>query len=140
MFFNIIRLKKFANFTGNLEPSLTKLLVLTNTTLLKRDSDTSFFLWILSIIQERLFCRGSMNGFSETPARLFKNTPSFTEHLQWLILTFLGFQPATLLKMRLRHRRFSVNFLWTSSDRTPPDESFLCLSANFENLFRWPLF
>ena len=76
---------------------------------------------------------------SETQARLFKNTPSFTEYLQWLILTFLGFQPATLLKKRLRHRRFSVNFakiLRTSSDRTPPDDCFLCLSVNFEKLFR----
>ena len=34
----------------------------------------------------------------ETPACLFKNTPSFREHLQWLVLAFLAFQPATLLK------------------------------------------
>ena len=63
---------------------------------------------------------------SETPARLFKNTPAFTEHPQWLILTFLGFQSATLLKKRLRHRCFSVNFanfLRTSFDRTPSDDA-----------------
>ena len=120
-----------------LEPPLTKLLVLTTVNLLKRYSNTSFF--PVNFIQEHLFCRGSMNSCSETPARLFKNTSSFTEHLQWLILTFLGFQPATLLKKRLRHRRFSVNFakfLRASSERTPPDECFLCLSVNFEKLFR----
>ena len=93
----------------------------------------------VNFFQEHLFCKGSMNGCSETLARLFKNTPSITEHLQCLILTFLGFQPATLLKKRLRHRRFSVNFakiLRTSSDRTPPDDCFLCSSVNFEKLFR----
>ena len=88
-----------------LEPSLTKLLVLTTATLLKRVQHKFF---LVNFIQEHLFCRGSMNGCSETPARLFKNTPSFTEHLQWLILTFLGFQPATLLK-----RDSSIDvFLW----------------------------
>ena len=34
----------------------------------------------------------------------------FTEHLQWLILTVPGFQPATLLKKRLWQRSFTVNF------------------------------
>ena len=124
-----------------LEPPLTKLLVLTTVNLLKRYSNTSFF--PVNFIQEHLFCRGSMNSCSETPARLFKNTSSFTEHLQWLILTFLGFQPATLLKKRLWHKRFSVNFakvLRTSSERTPLDDCFLYLSVNFEKLFRWPLF
>ena len=120
-----------------LEPSLTNLLVLTTATLLKKRLQLKFF--PVNFIQEHLLCRGSMNGCSETPARLFKNTPSFTEHLQWLILTFLGFQLATLLKKRLRHRRFSMNFakfLRTSSDRTPPDECFLCLSVNLEKLFK----
>ena len=53
------------------------------------------------------------------------------------------FPACNFTKKRLRHRRFSVNFakfLRTSSDRTPPDECFLCLSVNFEKLFRWPLF
>ena len=40
----------------------------------------------------------------------FLRTPSFIEHLQWLLLTDLGFQPATLLQKRLRQRFFSVNF------------------------------
>ena len=45
-------------------------------TLLKRDSNRSFFQWILSIIQEHLFCRGSMNGwFWNTD--LFKKTSFF---------------------------------------------------------------
>ena len=30
---------------------------------LKRDSNTGIFLWILWIIQEHLFCRGSTNGW-----------------------------------------------------------------------------
>ena len=82
-----------------------------------------------------------MNGWFWNTSRLFKNTPSFTEDLQWLILTFLGFQPVTLWKKRLRHRCFSVNFaklLRASSDRTPRDDCFLCLSVNFEKFFRSP--
>ena len=52
----------------------------------------------------------------------FLRTPLFTEHLQWLLLTVSGFQPATLLKKRLQQKRFSVSFakfLRTSFDRTP---------------------
>ena len=58
---------------------------------------------------------------SETPAT-FLRKPFFTEHLQWLLLIFLCFQPATLLKKRLQHRFFSVNFakfLRLSFGRTP---------------------
>ena len=48
----------------------------------------------------------------------FLRTPCFTEHLQWLLLTVWGLQPATLLKMFikdikdvwLRQRWFLVNF------------------------------
>ena len=61
--------------------------------------------------------------------RLFKNT-FFTEHLQWLLLTVSGFQPAALFKKGLQQRLFSVNFakfLRTSFYRTPPDDCFLCL-------------
>ena len=32
-----------------------------------------------------------------------------------------------------------VKLLRTSFDRTPPDDSFLCLSANFEKFFTTPL-
>ena len=60
---------------------------------------------------------------SETPA-VFLRTPFFTEHLQWLLLTVLGFQHATLLKKRLRHRCLSVNFV-KMFDRIPPDDCFL---------------
>ena len=68
--------------------------------------------------------------------------PCFTEHLQWLLLTVSGFQPATLLKKRLRQRCFSVNFakfFRISFDRTPPDDCFLSLSVNFERFFITPL-
>ena len=43
--------------------------------------------------------------------------PCFTEHLQWLLLKVSVFQPATLLKKRLRNICFAVNlakFLRTS--------------------------
>ena len=51
-----------------------KVTVLRTATLLKRDSNTGFFLWILRIIQEQLFCRGSMNGWFWNTSCLFKNT------------------------------------------------------------------
>ena len=60
----------------------------------------------------------------------FIRTLFFTEHLQWLLLTVSGFQPAALFKKGLQQRRFSVNFakfLITSFDRTAPDDCFLCL-------------
>ena len=37
-------------------------------------------------------------------------TPSFTENLQWLLLTVSDLQSATSLKKRLRQRCFSANF------------------------------
>ena len=41
----------------------------------------------------------------------FLRTPCFTEyHLPWLLLKVSSFQPATLLKKRLRQRCFFVNF------------------------------
>ena len=55
--------------TPVLEPSLIKFQVLCTASLLKRDSNTSFFLWILTVIQEHLW-----TADSETLARLFKNT------------------------------------------------------------------
>ena len=56
------------------ESSLTKLQALRTVTLLKRDSNTGFLLWILWIIQEHLFCRWLWRAGTETPVRLFKNT------------------------------------------------------------------
>ena len=123
------------------ESSLMKSQILRTATLLKRDSNTDFFLWNLWIIQEHLFCRGSMNGWFWNTRLLFKNT-FFTEHVHWLLLAVSGFQPTTSFKMRLEQRCLSVNFakfLRTSSDRTPPDDCFLWLSVNFEKLFRLPL-
>ena len=98
--------------------------------LLKRDSNTGFLLWILWIIQKHLFCAEDIwTVCSETPVLLYKNT-FFTEHLQWLLLTVSGFQPASLFKKGLQQRRFSVNFakfLIKSFDRTAPNDCFLCL-------------
>ena len=61
----------------------------------------------------------------ETPAQvisceiyeMFKSALFYRVHLQWLFFKVSGFQPATLLKKRLRQRSFSVNsakFLKTS--------------------------
>ena len=114
--------------------SLIKLQVL-RISILKRDSNTGFFLWILWIIQEHLFCIESMNGwFLNTSASFWKTL---------LLQTGSGFEPATLLKMRLRQSFLSVTFakfLRTSLDRTSPNDCFLCLTANFEKFFRSPPF
>ena len=100
------------------EFSLIKLQALRTATLLKRDYNRFFSCIIL---------------------QKFLRTPYFTEHLQWLLLTILGFQPAALLKKWLRETCFSVNFanfLKTSFDRTPPDDCFPYLSVSFEKFFR----
>ena len=137
MFFKIIVLKKFCEFHRKIpvsEPCVLRTCVLRTATLLIRDSNSGFFLWISGIIQEHLFYRDLWTAGSETPAA-FLRAPCFTEHLQWLLLTFLGFQPASLLKKRRRHRCFSVNFaefLRSSFDRTHLDDCFWCLSVNFE--------
>ena len=55
--------------------SLIKLHTLWTATLLKRDSNTGYLLWILWIIQKHLFCVEDLwTAGSETPVRLFKNT------------------------------------------------------------------
>ena len=69
----------------------------------------------------------------------FLRATFLTKHLQWLVLTVSGFQPATLLNKRLQQRRFSVNFakfLSTFFDKTPSDGCFLCLPMNFEKFSR----
>ena len=111
-------------------------------TLLKRDFNTGFVLWILWIIQKHLFCVEDLwTTGSQTPVCASLRTPLFTEHLQRLLLTVTGFQPATLLKKRLQQRRFSVNFakfIGTSFDWTPLGDCFLCLSVNLEKFLRSP--
>ena len=77
MFFKIILFKvcKFLSKAPVLESSLIKLQALKTKTLLKRDSNTGFLLWILWIIQKHLFCVEVLwTAGSETPVRLFKNT------------------------------------------------------------------
>ena len=93
-------------------------------TLIKRDFDTGFFLLIfMNYSETSILFWGSITADSETPVCAFLRKPLFTEHLQWLLLTVSGFQPAILLKKRLQQRRFSVNFvkiLRQSINRTPP--------------------
>ena len=60
---------------------------------------------------KQLFLNNSQNSQGNTFVGVtFLRTPCFTEHLQWLLLKVSGFQPATLLKNRLRQKCFSVNF------------------------------
>ena len=111
MFFKIVAFKNSANFTGN---HLSRSLFQDSTAILKRDLTQLFYCKICE----------------------FLRTSFITEHLQWLLLTVLGFQPATLLKKRFRPIPFCVNFLRTSFDRTPQNNCFLYLSVNFEKFFR----
>ena len=101
-----------------------------NCNFIKKDSNTSFLLWILWIIQKHLFCVEDLwTADSETPVRLFKNT-FFYRSCPVAASDSSAFQPAALLKKRPQKRRFSVNFakaLRTSSDRTLPNDCFLCL-------------
>ena len=83
-------------------------------------------------IQHRLF-----------PVKFAKclRTLCFRDHLQRLLLTVSGFQPATLFKKRLRQRCISMNFVkfWRKSfDRLSLGDHFLCLAVNFEKSFRTP--
>ena len=110
--------RNFAKFTG-LRPATL--------------SGTGVSLWILRSFSEHLSYRIALSDCF---------WPYFTDHLQWLLLTVSGFQPATLSKKRFRQRCFSVNFakfLRTSFDRTPPDDCFSSLSVNFQKFFGTPL-
>ena len=108
--------------------------------LLKRDSNTGLLLWILLIIQKHVFCVEDLwMAGSETPVSLFKK-PFFKDHLQWLLLTVSGYQPAPLLKEGLQKRRFSVifaKFLRISFCRTSfSGWLLLVFTCNFEKFFR----
>ena len=87
------------------ESSLITLQVLRTVTLLKRDPNTDFFLRILWIIQQHLFCEDT----SEMKVRIFKNS-FFAEHFQWLLLTVSGFQPTALSKKCLSAKMFICDF------------------------------
>ena len=140
MFFKIIFLKKFANFTGkHLSRSLSnKVAGPHNCNVIKKKLQHKFFPVnfvnysrppILWRIYERLVLKHQCNFLKN----LFYRTPFL--HLQWLFqlfqavwlfLTVLDFQAATLLKKRLVQRCLYVNFvLKTSFDRTPLDDCFL---------------
>ena len=111
MFFKIVVLKSFANFTGkHLSWSLFNMFA--------GPQNCNF-------IKKRLQHRAFPIKFAK-----FLRTPFCTKHLQWLLLTVLGFLPGIFLKKILRQRCFSVNFanfFSTSFDRTPPNDC-LCLT------------
>ena len=134
MFFKIIVFKiivcKFHRKASVLDSSLIKLQALRTATLLKRDSNTGIWLWILWIAEKHLFCVENVwTAGSETPVRLFKNT-FFNRTFPVAASDSFRFPPAALLKKGLQQRRFSVRFakfLRTSFYKTPPDDCFLCL-------------
>ena len=92
------------------ESSLTKLQALRTVTLLKRDSNTGFLLWILWIIQEHLFCRWLWRAGTETPVRLFKNTFFYRASPVAASDDSFRFPASNFTKKRLQKRRYSVNF------------------------------
>ena len=58
-----------------------------------------------------VFLNNSQNSQGNTYFGVtFLRTPCFTGHLQWLLLKVSDFQPATLLKKRLRQECLPVNF------------------------------
>ena len=88
-----------------------------------RCSSKELFLKISQILQESIFVRVFFNKVAglqncnfikkihqhrHFPLKFsrFLRTPFFTEHLQCLVMTISGFQPATLLKKRLRQSNF----------------------------------
>ena len=114
MFFKIVFLKKFANFTGkHLCRSLFN----------KFAGPQLQLYWKETLVKSAKFLR----------------TPYFTEHLQWLLSIVSGFQPATLLKKRFRQKCFSVNlakFLRTSFDRSTSGWLLLKFICEFWEVFQ----
>ena len=110
-----------------LEFSLIKLHTLWTATLLKRDSNTGYLLWILWIIQKHLFCVEDLwTAGSETPVRLFKNTVSYRTSSATASDSF-SFPPCSFNKKR-----------------TPVKMLFCEFCKNFKNTFlrntsRWLL-
>ena len=90
--------------------SLITLQALRTATLLKRDSGTSFFSEFCELFKNAYFVLRMYQRLVLKHQCAFLRTPFFTEPLQWLLLTVLGFQPAALLKKGLQQTRFSVNF------------------------------
>ena len=81
---------------------------------------------ILSQIEYRVGVKGLRTSF-------------FTEHVQRLLPTDLGFQPATLLKNRLWQICFSLSFeklLRIFFDKTIPDDCLLYLFVSFGKFFK----
>ena len=139
MFFKIIVLKKFHRKfhrkASVSESSLIKLQIVRTASLLKERLQQMFFFENFVNYSRKSILHLWKVGSEHQCA--FLRTPFFTEHLQ-----FQGFNPATLLKKRLRQRCLSENLakiLRTSFDRTSSDDSFLCLSVNFEKFSGTPL-
>ena len=137
MFFKIVFLKKFANFTGKhrCQSLLNKVAAPQNYTFIRKRLQLRFFpVNFLNYLRTPILQRIYEQLVLKHHCTILR-VPFLTEHLQWLLLTVSAFQPASLLKKRLRQRCLSVNFakfLRTSFDRTPPYNCFLCLSVNYE--------
>ena len=99
-------------------------------TLLKRDSNTGYLLWILWIIQKHLFCVEDLwTAGSETPVRLFKNT-FFYRTSPVAASDSFRFPACRFIKKGTPANTFFCEFckvFRASFYRTPPDDYFLCL-------------
>ena len=125
MFLRIIVLKSFSDYTGK---HLCR-------SLFNKVAGTQNCNFIKKRLQRRCF--------SVKFAQLLRK-PFLTEHLYWLCVGGLGFQPETSVKERLLQRCFPVKFakfLKTSFDRTPADVVFICefweiFQTTFSRTFR----
>ena len=83
------------------------------------------FLIKMQVLRTAILLKSDPNMRFSVKFAMFLRTPIFTEHLLWLFLTVLCFQPTTSLEMRPQQTCFSVNFakvLRISFDRIP----FIC--------------
>ena len=94
---------KFTKFTGNSCVGVSSI---------KFSSSGLQMFFKISVLKNYANSTGKNLSSSPFLIQLQALRPSFvTEHLQWLLQTVSGFQPATLLKKRLRQRCFYEDLL-----------------------------
>ena len=122
MFFKAIVIKTFVNFTEKtcLGVFFNKVVGPQNSNFIQKWLQQRFFLVTFKVFKSNLFYRLSPAAASAS----------------------LRFPAWNFVKKENLAKMFSCefkNFLRTSFDGTPPDDCYLCLSENFEKLFRKPL-
>ena len=102
---------------------------------LKRDSKTGVFLCILCIIQEHLFCRGSMNDsfWNTSPGSLFNKVASLTA---WRHLTVLDRDPSTYIFLQILRNFYEIFF----AENALSTMSHMILFSFFLFADQWDLF